>query len=388
MTNDPKLFPLFSFRKRVFFFAIISVSFFCALTYFSNVGFTQNVTEFDALQKDVRELRNSQDNETPHTLVGSFYTVQNGIQAKLLLNNKGIAPLEVRPTLYNLAGQQIDIPPVVVEARSFRFINLQDWANTGGESFHSGSIRLFHTGKDLVLGAQIYLTDEAHSLSFEEKLAELGKFDSRRQEAVWFQPNNQTETKIVLSNTSNAPLSITARLSKRPQYAGDINTFQIAAHETKVLDLRQDFSDGQQFANADVVGLSLQHAGAKSDLLARVLIQDAGRGYSNFAQFSNPNTGKSSEYQGVGFQIDEIAGERLTPVLVAKNVGTQPSTVTVRVPYTRENGTTGIINLPQTNLQAGEMRTLNVQQIVQRANQEQIQIAGLEITYNSPYAKF
>lgn len=220
-------------------------------------------------------------------------------------------------------------------------------------------------------------------MSFEEKLAELGKFDSRRQEAVWFQPTSQTETKIILSNASDAALTITARLSKRPQYAGAANTFQLAAHETKALDLRQDFSDGQQFAGADVVGLSLEHAGAKDALLARVGIADAGRGYSNLAQFSNPNGGKSSEYQGVGFQIDEIAGASLTPVIVAKNVGTQPTTVTARVPYKRLNGTTGTISLPQTNLQAGEMRTLNAQQIVQRAAQEQIKIGGLEITYNT-----
>jgi len=303
----------FSFHKRIFFLTVLAVGLFCVLTYFSNVGFTQNIIESDALQKDVRQSNNAQEGETPHTLVGSFYTVQYGIEAKLLLNNKGIAPLEVRPTLYNLAGQSLELPPVFVEARSFRFINLADWASVGGESFRSGSIRLFHTGKDLILGAQIYLTNEAFSLSFEEKLAELGKFDSRRQEAVWFQPTNQTESIVVLSNTSDTSLAVTARLSKRPQQTGNANIFQLAAHETRILSLRQDFSDGQQFANADVVGLSLEQAGAKSDLLARVGIADAGRGYSNLAQFSNPTTGKSSEYQGVGFQIDKIADEQLIP---------------------------------------------------------------------------
>jgi hypothetical protein len=76
-------------------------------------------------------------------------------------------------------------------------------------------------------------------------------------------------------------------------------------------------------------------------------------------------------------------GERLTPVIVAKNVGTGPAVVTARVPYTRIDGTTGTVNLPSTNLQAGELKTLDVRQIVQRARQEQINIAGLEITYNT-----
>ena len=102
---------------------------------------------------------------------------------------------------------------------------------------------MFHVGKDLVLGAQIFLEDEASSLSYEEKLAELGKFDSRRQEAVWFQPSNQTATKIVLSNKSDAPLTVAGRLAKAPQHSGDRNTFELAAYETRLLDLRQDFTD-------------------------------------------------------------------------------------------------------------------------------------------------
>ncbi len=64
--------------------------------------------------------------ETPHNLVGAFYDVENFPDAKLLLNNKGIKPLEVRPTLYNLDGYTMEVAPVTVEANSFRMINLRD----------------------------------------------------------------------------------------------------------------------------------------------------------------------------------------------------------------------------------------------------------------------
>jgi hypothetical protein len=45
----------FSLHKRIFFLTVLSVGFFYALTYFSNVGFTQNIAESDALQKDVQQ---------------------------------------------------------------------------------------------------------------------------------------------------------------------------------------------------------------------------------------------------------------------------------------------------------------------------------------------
>lgn len=368
-------------HKSIFVIALTIIFGFFVVT-FSTHSQSQEQNSAENQHAAVPETSPTPD-DTPHTLVGSFYTVQNGVNARLLLNNKGTTLLEVRPTIYNLAGQALEIAPVTVEPQSFRFVNLQDWAAIGGASFQSGSVRLFHRGKDLVLGAQIYLTDTAHSLSYEEKFAELGKFDSRRQEAVWFQPSRQTETAITLSNTSDAPLTVTGRLAKAPRHTSDINTFQLAAHETKVLDLRDDFSDGNQFANAETLGLSCEHTGAKDALLVRAAVADIGRGYSNVVQFSNPAGGKTSEYQGVGFHIDKIENQQLTPVVAARNVGTTTAIVTAKIPYTRTNGTRGTISLPPKSLNAGELALLDMRTAVQRAAQEQIKIAGLEITYNS-----
>ncbi len=309
--------------------------------------------------------------------------MDENIEAKLLLNNKGNEPIEVQPTLYNKQGQQLQLPPVTVEPQNFRFINLNDWVIIGGESFKSGNIKLFHYGKDLVLGAQIYLTDEVRSLSYEEKLAEKGKFDSRRQEAVWWMPSNSADVKIVLTNTTNAVLSVAGKLAKKPNHVSNAQTFELPANQTKVLDLREDFADGNQFANAEILALSLEHSGAKDALLARVMIAEPQRGYSNIAQFSNPAGGKSSEYQGVGFQIEDIANQEFEPVIAARNVGTQTATVNVKVPYTRANGTRGNITLPIEQLSSGEMRLIKVQNIIQRVRNEQIKIASLEVEYNT-----
>lgn len=139
----------------------------------------------------------SDPNEVPHWSVGSYYSIENGLTATLMLNNKGIAPLVVQPTLYSKNGQQFEPPPVVVAPNSFTNINLNDWIQLGGPDYTEGNIRLFHTGKNLVLGAQIYLVNEAKSFSFEEKLAELGTFDSRRLEGIFTVPSKQTQVKKI-----------------------------------------------------------------------------------------------------------------------------------------------------------------------------------------------
>lgn len=148
------------------------------------------------------------DDQKPHLLAGSYYTLKNNFSAKLLLNNKGPTPIEVQPTLFSLSGDRFDAPPVTVDSNSHRFEDFGAWADIAGKQFREGSIQVFHRGKDLVLGAQIYLTDERHSLSFDEKLTELGKPGSSRLEGVWWLPSPKGVVTLVLSNTTDTTLSV------------------------------------------------------------------------------------------------------------------------------------------------------------------------------------
>jgi hypothetical protein len=363
-------------KNNLAILSIIVFAFFVSFFVFNFSVKSQNETESYA-------IATVSPSETPHNLVGTYYNLRD-YSGKFLLNNKGIEPITVYATLYNMSGQSITIPPETVNASSHRLIDLNNWASQGGESFKEGSIKIFHTGKDLVLGTQIYLENDNESFSFDEKLAELTKFDTRKQEAVWWMPNRQTDVKIALSNTSDTVLSINATLSRKPKKVGVTENFTLQPHQTRLLDLRNDFTDGSQFDNHDVIGLSLEHAGAKDALLARIMLKNETFGYSNVVQFSNPNTAKSNEYQGVGFHIDKLGGTQLEPIIIAKNVGTVNSNVQIKIPYTRNNGTTNTIILPIEKLKAGEMLQIDASQITNIALQENIKIAGIEITYDTP----
>ncbi len=92
------------------------------------------------------KIRLDDETQSPHTLVGGYYTIRNGLESKLLLNNKAPQPIEVQPTLYSKNGAILQIPPITIEPTSSQFVNLRDWASIGGESFQEGSIKLFHRG--------------------------------------------------------------------------------------------------------------------------------------------------------------------------------------------------------------------------------------------------
>jgi hypothetical protein len=322
--------------------------------------------------------------ETPHWLVGSYYSVEDNLTATLMLNNKGIAPLIVQPTLYSKDGQQLNLPQVVVDASSARYINLNDWIAMGGANFREGNIRLYHTGKELVLGAQIYLVDETNSFSFEEKLAELGKFDSKRLEGIWAIPSRQAKVKIVLTNTSGDSLTVNARVTRKPHNGNAPQDFVLAPHETRTLDLERDFDEGEKAIKSEAVALSLEHTGAKWALIARAFISEESTGYSNLSQFYNPLTGLMQEYQGTGIQMQSPGGERLKPIIVLRNTGSEKATVRTEIPYTRANGTNGSVTLPTTHLNPNEITLLNTNALEQRNNQENIKFSGVEIKYDAP----
>ena len=129
-----------------------------------------------------------QDIDQPHFLAASYYKVGNKLTATLMLNNKGPQPVEVRPTLFSLSGVRFEAEPVVVEGESFRNFDLREFGALPGTPFEEGSLQLFHSGPDLVIGAQLYLVDETSSLSFDEKLVEFKTVPSTQLESVWWLP--------------------------------------------------------------------------------------------------------------------------------------------------------------------------------------------------------
>lgn len=154
-------------------------------------------------------------------------------------------------------------------------------------------------------------------------------------------------------------------------------------HQTRVLNLRADFADGQQFANSQAVGISLSHSGVQSALIARAMVADAVRGYSQVVPFLNPRTAKSARLDGAGLHLENVQGERLAPVVVVRNANNTEATVSARVPYTRIDGTRAVVNLPESRLRADEIKLLDVREVLQRAAAEPIKTAGIEIEYDS-----
>ena len=318
----------------------------------------------------------------PHLLAGAYYTINNNFSAKLLLNNKSPLPIEVQPTLFSLSGERFDVPPITVDANAHRFEDFGDWADIAGEQFREGSIQLLHRGKDLVLGTQIYLTDETHSLSFDEKLTELGKPGSSRLEGVWWLPSPRGAVKLVLSNTTNSTLSASTTIRGKSPKREAGTTVDVAPHETKVLDIERDLLGREQGAMSSFGAISVEHNGGPGALLARAMALDASLGYSLPIQFIDPMNAKSFNLQGAGLRIGKAGKEFLSPKVVVHNAGRTTALLSGRVPYTTTDGTNGEIILPQIELSPLETEVIDIAPYVKAQGvADDGSAAGLEFEY-------
>jgi P pilus assembly chaperone PapD len=236
-----------------------------------------------------------QEQDAPHFLAASYYNVGHNLTATLMLNNKGPEPVEVKPTLFSLSGERLDAAPIIVAGESFRNIDLKELGALPGTLFEEGSLQLFHKGADLVIGAQLYLVDETHSLSFDEKLVEFQTVPSTQLESVWWVPSRQARVSLILSNTSADEISVNAVINAGTPHSEAVDV-TLSPHETRVIKAQREKPGKGERLRDDVGSASIHHAGAKGSLVARALIEDESTGYSFSAQFYYPQGGKSSGY--------------------------------------------------------------------------------------------
>jgi hypothetical protein len=237
---------------RAAIFVILILGFVCsALAAYSSANHTGRLHSISpskaAVPTDAKQGCCTRDFDKPHLLGASYYSVKDNLTATLMLNNKGPEQVEVKATLFGMSGERLDVPAVFVAGESFRNIDLRELGALAGTPFEQGSIQLFHLGPDLVIGAQLYLVDEAHSLSFDEKLSEFQNAADTQLESVWWLPSHESTTTLILSNTSDFEVTASALVQMGNGHNEEINP-TLMPHETRLIILKPESSGNTRAA--------------------------------------------------------------------------------------------------------------------------------------------
>ncbi|HSK73111.1 MAG TPA: hypothetical protein VK892_15545, partial [Pyrinomonadaceae bacterium] len=319
-----------------------------------------------------------------YTLVGSYYSLKNGQETTLMFNNKGPEPLIVNPAFFTLSGERLDFPAFTIPAASYQEVDLRVLLANYLPQFAEGSLQVTHQGMRLQLGAQFKILKQG-MLFDEQFVTPETRFPSGKMESVWWLPSPQSKTKFIISNTTDAPVTAIVKVDGTAPRQQQPATIQLNPHQTRVLDILRDLV-GQE--NGGTIqkegGISITHTGTPGAILARMLISKESTGYSSVVNFTDPTTPRSSKLNGGGLRLGSIDDDELNQIVVARNVGSEPTTVRGRVPYTNDNGDVVFINIPEIQLNSNEVGTLDVKRAIEQANvPASVTFAGLELEYTT-----
>jgi len=312
---------------------------------------------------------------TLRRMIGAYYKTDKGWKSTLILNNKGSHPIDVTPTLYSQSGQGFTAPTVSVDGLSPLEVDLNALAKTAGPQFKEGSIEFSYTGKLLEMGGGLRIINAEKSLIFDEQMLEPGmKFSASQLESVFAIPYESAQVDLMLTNTTANLLVIDGQAT----FTG--NPFKLpipvalAPHESRTFTLPHGL-----IRRAKAGAVSLKHNGVKGALLAALHIREEGKGFSATVNFSNYAKGQTTSLHGAGLRLGVVNGDKLKPVVVVRNTEENPTTITAKLPYTKTDGSAGIIALPQLTLGPGEIGFLDTSS--PQLRKSDFDTAGLEIEY-------
>jgi len=325
--------------------------------------------------------------EMTHVSAATYYSLNDGLNSILMVSNQDPKPLQISVTLFSLSGARFDVPPIMLDGDAVREFDMNRWVDTAGQGFREGSLEVLYAGRSMVLGGVLRMVDAQRSLIFDEELSDPNMdFKSSRLEGVWWLPSLKADVLVALSNTTNTALATTIKLDNTG--LNSVQPLTLAPRETRLINLRQIATSGNGSvksvkALARVGGISVEHSGGSGALLARGMIEDASKGYSAVIEFSDPLRAKKSRLDGTGLRLGKAGGKKLTPVLVARNVGDTPTVLTGRIPYVDRNGGRQVLALPDTELAAGQTKEISLLPQMNEIDVDRNSTVGMEFEYST-----
>jgi hypothetical protein len=319
-----------------------------------------------------------------YRLTGTYYSLKDGLSAGLMFNNKGPESILATPTFYSLAGTKLQLAPIAVPATSYLEVDLHQLLANADEEFREGSMKVDYQGGDYQLGVQVKLADPAKKLIWAEQFIYTSKLTSSRLESVWHLPFEGSTVKLIVSNTTYSPVTVT--LSSDGTEPAQLTPLQITLNrsETRILDIPSNLVGNPNASLETKGGVSISHSGQPGAVVARILAGKADRGYSASIPFVDPENTSSQRWHGNGLRLRNLNGAALHPVLAARNTGNTISRIKGKIPYTSPNGDVAYVDVPEAVIPANTTRIINLQgRIASSGMPATVDYAGIELEYDT-----
>jgi hypothetical protein len=214
-----------------------------------------------------------------------YFVESEEFHSTLILNNNQTEEKVAKVTFFNSEGKRWDHPPIKLEPRLIQRFRVSDLLKEAPPDFQSGNIQIVHHGLRFDVMEQITIVSKDERLSFESIRTSASDFVMSRLDGIYWIPDDETEAKVALTNTSTSKLIVTMIANKKEQ------RISLESRETRLVNLRDLVGEVKGHKSATLV--TLEHDGAPGALIATGFALNLRSGFSSNLTFADCGTAKS-----------------------------------------------------------------------------------------------
>lgn len=269
-----------------------------------------------------------------------YFTLRDGMNSTLTLNNVGPTSTPVTVTIYNTEGKAQVLTPITLAPHSFKQIELRDVVV--GDDFDSGNLSVAYTGISMGVTCQVSVSNPDKRISFESRdvwgqqdMQDMMSSMSKSMSGILWLPQDSAEGFLAVTNVGKNKTTVQVLIGSKPK------TVTLYSRETRLVKLSDE--SGQHGPGASLV--KLQSDGMPGDVVTTGFVLDLKRGYSSAFTLFDAGLARSSHLAGAHLRIGKPEqsegfpeGTQFRSPLLLANVGTGSVMAHVSVDYTVQIG--------------------------------------------------
>jgi hypothetical protein len=275
------------------------------------------------------------DPQTDQTTNIAYFTLRDGMNSTLTLNNTAPTPTKISVTVFNMDGRAQALDPVTLDPHTFKQIELGDVIKS--DDFQSGNVGVAFNGTSMAVTAQVSVYSVEKRVSFESREQDMMDFESANLSGIVSIPRG-AEAFLALTNVAKTNVSVQMTMGSRKK------SLTLAPHETQMLKLNENEGDeGESDKGPSSMLVRLQHNALPGEIITTGFVWNLKDGYSSAFTMHDPRINRSNTLAGVHYRsgpADPSDGFRdgtifRSPLFLA-NVGDKPVKARVSVNYTTQ----------------------------------------------------
>lgn len=262
-----------------------------------------------------------------------YFTLRDGMNSILTLQNVVAAPMTVTITVFNLEGRPHDLAPMTLDPHSVRTLSLGDVLPD--EDWKSGNLEIAFHGQSMAVTAQVTVSSTEKRISFESREQDMMDFETTKLNGILWLPQPDAKGYLALTNASKNQTTIHLVVGSKKK------EIPLSPRETRLVKLDEEFG-----RSSEPTVVHLEFNGLPGDIITTGFVLNEKTGYSAGLPMVDPGLSRSSHLAGVHFRFGEPdpsegfpAGTEFYSPLLLANVTDKPVTAHVFVDYSIENKT-------------------------------------------------